>query len=394
MMEWPPPLLTTASLATTSLPTSIQTVFLIVMENKDWSDIVGNPSAPYLNNTLLPISSHAEQYFNPPGIHPSLPNYIWLEAGSNLGIYNNSHPDTNHKGTSNHLVTLLSQAGISWKVYAQGFAGGDCPNNDITNAHYVVRHNPTMYFDDVRTNTPYCIQHERSYSELATDLQSNNVASYNLIIPDLCHDMHDDCPPLQDRILQGDRFLNGLVPAILNSVAYHNGGAIFITWDEGNAADGPIGMIVLSLFAKGNGYSNAIHYTHGSTLRTLQNIFGVGPLLRDAANSTDLGDLFLPEVVVNPPKASFRVSPRVGSAPLTVTFTDTSIGTITNRNWRFGDGTKLDTTNATISHTYTSIGSNTVRLIVSGPAGTSKIKRGRYIAVTNSIGAASSISQD
>ena len=67
---------------------------------------------------------------------------------------------------------------------------------------------------------------------------------------------------------------------------------VFITWDEGNFSDGPIGMIVLSPFAKGNGYKNFIRYTHGSTLRTFQEIFGVKPFLRDAAIETDLSDLF------------------------------------------------------------------------------------------------------
>ena len=51
-------------------------------------------------------------------------------------------------------------------------------------------------------------------------------------------------------------------------------------------------MIVLSPFAKGSGYSNTIHYTHGSALRTFEEIFGVTPLLGDAANQTALKDLF------------------------------------------------------------------------------------------------------
>jgi hypothetical protein len=76
------------------------------------------------------------------------------------------------------------------------------------------------------------------------------------------------------------------------SAAYKNGGAIFITWDESEGAEVPIGMIVLSPHAKGGGYSNAIHYTHSSTLRTMQEIFGVKPFLGDAANATDLSDLF------------------------------------------------------------------------------------------------------
>ena len=44
--------------------------------------------------------------------------------------------------------------------------------------------------------------------------------------------------------------------------------------------------------AKGRGYTNTIAYTHSSTLRTLQEIFGVTPLLGGAAGATDLRDLF------------------------------------------------------------------------------------------------------
>ena len=87
------------------------------------------------------------------------------------------------------------------------------------------------------------------------------------------------------------------MPAILNSQAYKNGGALFITWDEGdgegqNSSDGPIGLLMLSPYARGHGYSNTIHYTHSSTLRTLEEIFGVGPYLGGAANAADLRDLF------------------------------------------------------------------------------------------------------
>ena len=104
--------------------------------------------------------------------------------------------------------------------------------------------------------------------------------------------MHDSCKPTRNPIKQGDTWLSQNIPAILNSAAYKAGGAIFITWDEAATGDGPVGMIVLSPFAKGSGYSNTIHYTHGSTLRTFEEIFGVTPLLGDAANQTDLKDLF------------------------------------------------------------------------------------------------------
>src|SRR5205814_2913032 len=84
------------------------------------------------------------------------------------------------------------------------------------------------------------------------------------------------------------------VPNILASEAYLDNGAIFILWDEGSYdfSDGPIGCLVLSPLAKGNGYSNAVYYSHSSMLRTLQDIFGVQRYLRDAANATALNDLF------------------------------------------------------------------------------------------------------
>ena len=92
----------------------IKTVFIILMENHDWKSIKGSPQAPYINGTLLPMGSHAEQYFNPPGIHPSLPNYLWLEAGTNFGILDDNPPSIDHQGTTEHLVTLLKNAKISW----------------------------------------------------------------------------------------------------------------------------------------------------------------------------------------------------------------------------------------------------------------------------------------
>jgi hypothetical protein len=51
-------------------------------------------------------------------------------------------------------------------------------------------------------------------------------------------------------------------------------------------------MIVLSPFARSHGYANTIHYTHSSTPRTMEEIFGVRSFLGDAAHATDLRDLF------------------------------------------------------------------------------------------------------
>ncbi|MEP6987022.1 MAG: alkaline phosphatase family protein, partial [Chloroflexota bacterium] len=245
-------------------------------------------------NSLLTKGAHAEAYFNPPKLHPSEPNYIWLEAGTNFGVKNDSDPASNHQASKAHLTTLLDGAGISWKAYQENITGTTCPLS--SSGLYAAKHNPMIFFDDVTgVNNPksaYCIEHERPYTELAPDMASGKVARYNFITPNLCNDMHNSSGcTTTNSILNGDNWLKQEIPKILASDAYKKGGIIFITWDEGEGGDGPIGMIVLSSGAK-VGYSNTIRYTHSSTLRTVQEIFGVQPLLGDAANATSMSDLF------------------------------------------------------------------------------------------------------
>ena len=283
------------TLASGTTPGSIKTVFIILMENHNWSSIKGSPSAPYINNTLLPMGAHAEAYNNVPGIHPSEPNYIWLEAGTNFGILNDSAPSANHQSTTQHLTTLLSAAGHSWKAYEEGISGTSCPLT--TSGLYAPKHLGMLFFDDV-TNTnsassQNCIQHVRPYTQLASDLSASTVADYNFITPDMCHDGHNSSGcATSDAVKNTDDWLAAEMPKLLASPVYRAGNAaVIVTWDESEQGDHPIGMIVISPKAKA-GYSNTIPYSHSSTLRTLQEIFNVTPLLGDAANATDLSDLF------------------------------------------------------------------------------------------------------
>ncbi len=81
--------------------------------------------------------------------------------------------------------------------------------------------------------------------------------------------------------------------------------------------------------------------------------------------------------------ANFNATPTSGTRPLTVTFTDTSTGTLTNRFWNFGDGTTINTISNILTHTYTGAGTYTVTLIVSGPAGISTNTQANLVIVVN-----------
>jgi len=173
-----------------------------------------------------------------------------------------------------------------------------------------INHLAPPYFKDVNDGlnplSPECIAHVRPYYQLATDLADHTTTQYNLVIPNLCHDGHEGVSPCDstepaDNTLRSDTWLKQNVPLILESEAYKEGGALIITWDEAEDTDqfgdGPIPFFLLSRFAKGGAtraYSNSIHYDHSSTLKTIEEIFGVEPLLGAAADpkTADLSDLF------------------------------------------------------------------------------------------------------
>jgi PKD repeat protein len=78
------------------------------------------------------------------------------------------------------------------------------------------------------------------------------------------------------------------------------------------------------------------------------------------------------------PTASFTATPTKGAPPLTVSFTDTSTGAITNRFWDFGDGNTTITTATSVVHTYAA-GAYTVTLVVNGFGGVSTSAQQNYI---------------
>jgi len=142
-----------------SFNAAIGDVFYIDMENHNLTQpsnvppgtpqqLLGNPAAPYLNSLMTPGNPNAAQtsyasdyynvlYNNPSvSIHPSEPNYIWQEGGSNFGVANDDDPYANNGNTDPNLnnnvkliaatgnnpanlSALLQAAGIPWKSYQE-----------------------------------------------------------------------------------------------------------------------------------------------------------------------------------------------------------------------------------------------------------------------------------
>ncbi len=361
-----------ASLAVAASATaeSIGTVFYIDMENHNLTQpggvtspeqLLGNPAAPYLNSLITPGNPNAAQtswasnYYNvAPGIHPSLPNYLWQEAGTNFGVNNDNQPfgpGGVNQGNAPSLSGLLQASGISWKSYQEDtdinystgavlpknqwtvplnnmsgtITGYTNPYNGSNQYNFATKHDGQLYFNATNggnNTTPSNPEagHYAPLQQLATDLTNNTVGRYNLITPNQFNDMHSaltggftyngvQYTGDQAAVAQGDNFLSIIIPQIMASQAYKNNGAIVIWYDEtegGDTKQFTLPEIVISPLAKGNAFDSTLTYTHSSDLKTLEELFGVyapgGGFLGDANSpgTNDLSDLFQAGAVPEP----------------------------------------------------------------------------------------------
>jgi hypothetical protein len=81
-------------------------VFVVMMENHGFSQIIDNPSAPYINY-LAQTDNLATNYFAI--AHPSLNNYLEIVGGSNFGVQSDNFPDWHNF----YCVTNLASATVN-----------------------------------------------------------------------------------------------------------------------------------------------------------------------------------------------------------------------------------------------------------------------------------------
>jgi hypothetical protein len=79
-------------------------VFVIMMENHGYPQIVGNPNAPFINQ-LAKSANTATNYFAV--AHPSLTNYLEIVGGSNFGVHADNDPDWHNNACSSNLSTAV-----------------------------------------------------------------------------------------------------------------------------------------------------------------------------------------------------------------------------------------------------------------------------------------------
>ena len=269
-----------------------QHIFLIMMENHAFGQVIGNRrDAPFINR----LAQHAgveTRYF---GVtHPSLPNYLATISGSFQGIWDDCPAGANvtcppeefvpgsgdatdgnyltpgqiasasarpHLFPGRTLVDQLEAHGRTWKAYMQNLPSVgsqveyaptvQTANGPVTVQLYAQKHDPFMYFSRINHPGSARLRHIVPFGRrFAADLASGHVPSFAFISPSQCHDMHGMSPDLaalvhmptcgypssgldHGAIRLGDAFLRQLVGAITSSSTWqHSRSSIVIAWDE------------------------------------------------------------------------------------------------------------------------------------------------------------------
>src|SRR4051812_2306189 len=199
-------------------------VTVIVMENKEASDVIGASASPYVTRLARRYATASRSYAIR---HPSLPNYLALTSGSTHGITDDC---TGCHVAARNIVDQLEAAGVSWRAYMEGLP---TPCSNVARAGgYAKKHDPFMYYDDV-ARVPRRCRKVVPLGRLGNDLRRSTLPTFAFISPNLCDDTHD-CD-----VAAGDRFLAGVVPRLLRESGPH--GFVVLTWDEGSSDRGCCG---------------------------------------------------------------------------------------------------------------------------------------------------------
>ena len=84
-------------------------VFLIMMENHGYQQVIGNPNEPYLNSLIASGKVNLATNYFAVG-HPSLTNYLEVVGGSNFGVRSDNAPDWGSTSCSPNIVSKVVNA--------------------------------------------------------------------------------------------------------------------------------------------------------------------------------------------------------------------------------------------------------------------------------------------
>src|SRR6202166_4591 len=246
-------------------------VMVIMMENKNFSGVIGQSDQPYTNSLATNGGLATASY---PMVTGSLPNYLALVSGSTQNDTDNVTPSQKHFPSTQTLADQLASAGYSAKAYAENLPAD--PTN--SSGQYEVIHFPWLYFPNTHITVA-------DSSSLLSDLNSSSAPDFVWYTPNLI-DSADT-----GTVQEGDAFLSTLIPQVQATSWYKTGGKVIIEWDESQSdttginggSGGHIPTIVVSAALAANPQQDATPVDTVGILHSIENLYGL-PYLSGASN--------------------------------------------------------------------------------------------------------------
>ncbi len=350
-------------------------IFQITLENTSIGHILGDTTdAPYMNS-LVNQGGLAQQFYA--WMHPSLPNYFTLTAGSTLGISNDcGSTQADCPQNARSIVQNIESSGRSWKAYFESLPPGNSDCGYTRTWPYTPHYNPFAYYSQIKSSGE--CNHVVPYSNFASDLNSGSLANYIWISPSLCNDGHlytsssGTCPngvpsTYPPAVHNTDVWLSQNIPQILQSQAYQNNGLLIITYDEGDddttidssgccggASGGHIFTLLLSPLIHPGTVSNTSETSY-NLLKTIETSWSL-PSLANEASYAPMSEFFTQSTPTptNTPTATPTATPTHTPTPTSnPTSTPTSSPSHTPTPTSYVSNTPTTTVGA--SHTPTPI---------------------------------------
>ena len=231
----------------TSKVGDLEHVYMVYMENKGYTNIVGSPNAPFLNS-LINAYGFADNYYAL--THGSLPNYYPIIGGDNFGITYNCATACIDVPKEDTLPGQLEAEGLTWKSYAQGLTPGGNPL--VSEGEYAFDETGFPAYQFIFDDPAYAKQHIVPLEQMAIDLQSKDTApNFAWFAADEANNgegpvdgvtgalkfvLNQLDPQHQYNVKALDAYLSETVPTIMNSDAWKSDEAsvIVVTFDEDN----------------------------------------------------------------------------------------------------------------------------------------------------------------
>jgi hypothetical protein len=265
-------------------------VFLVLLENHAFNQVIGSPFMPYLNS-LANQHSLATNYFA--DTHPSIGNYFMLTTG-NIETNNDAFTGT---VSSDSIPRAFAASGKNWKAYmeslpAAGYTGGDV-------YPYFKHHNPFAYMTDVLASSAETANMV-PFTQLASDLSAGAVPNFAFIAPNAEDDAHD-CPTGgsvcldSDKLVAADNWLKTHIDPLIQSPALANS-VFIIVFDESLDVDlvnggGKVAWVMAGSHVKA-GFKSTTLFQHQSTLRLVMDLLRVPDHPGNSATAGTMQEFF------------------------------------------------------------------------------------------------------